>query len=271
MDRVAAACRAIAAQDGARLSLADLARIVRIGPHQLLRSFKQALGITPRQFADACRSGCLKRALRTANGVADATYAAGFGSGSRVYERAASTLGMTPARYAAGAKGERVTYAIAGSSLGHVLVARTPRGICSVAIGDDANALSAAVGREFPGASIVRGDRELRTAIRQIIASLEGTAPDPRLPLDVRATAFQQRVWQELQRIPRGATHTYLEVARAIGRPTAARAVARACAANPTAIIVPCHRVVCGDGAPGGYRWGSARKVAMLAAEKRRD
>lgn len=269
LDRVVSACRAIASRNGERLSLAQLSRSVGIGPHHLLRSFKQALGITPREFADACRTGCLKRALRTGRGVADAGYAAGFGSGSRVYERAAATLGMTPARYAGGAKGERVTYAIAPSSLGQVLVARTTRGICSVTIGDDAGALAAEVAREFPGAVLAAGNRELRAAMRQVVAALEGSAPDPRLPLDVRATAFQQRVWRELQRIPCGSTRTYQEVARAIGRPTASRAVARACATNPTAILVPCHRVVRGDGATGGYRWGAERKASILAAEKR--
>lgn len=269
VDRVVRACRAIASRQGRGISIQRLASSLRISPHQLLRSFKQTLGITPRDFADACRTGCLKRALRSGNGVADASYAAGFGSGSRVYERAASTLGMTPARYAAGAKGERVTYAIAPSSLGHVLVARTPRGVCSVAIGDNNQALAAALIREFPEAALSNGDEQLQETVRRVVASIDGTASDPRVPLDVRATAFQQRVWRELQRIPRGTTRTYQEIAQQIGHPTAARAVARACATNPVAILVPCHRVVRADGARGGYRWGADRKARLLDAERR--
>jgi AraC family transcriptional regulator of adaptative response/methylated-DNA-[protein]-cysteine methyltransferase len=245
-----------------------LAKATSVGEHQLLRTFKRVLGITPREYADACRTGRLKAALRSGNGVADAGFAAGYGSGSRVYERAASILGMTPARYAARARGETVKYTIARSSIGHVLVAATPRGICSITIGGDPAALERAVRTEFSGAALERTAGRLSTAVKAIIGNIEGTAPDPRLPLDVRATAFQTRVWRELQRIPRGVTRSYQEVARRVGRPGAARAVARACAANPVALVIPCHRVVRADGTPGGYRWGADRKERLLANER---
>ncbi|HVL69534.1 MAG TPA: bifunctional DNA-binding transcriptional regulator/O6-methylguanine-DNA methyltransferase Ada [Vicinamibacterales bacterium] len=270
LDRVVRACRAIAKRPASRVSLPALARVAGIGPHQLLRSFRTALGVTPREYAEACRTGCLKTALRTGSGVADAVYAAGFGSGSRVYERSASTLGMTPGRYAALGEGTQVTYAVGGSSLGHVLVARTSRGICSVSIGSDPAGLLADLRREFPAAAVNGEDRELARALEQVVAAIEGSAPDPRLPLDLRATAFQQRVWRELQRIPRGTTRSYQEIAERIGRPAAARAVARACASNPVAVLVPCHRVVRADGSPGGYRWGGARKERLLEAERHR-
>jgi len=243
LDRIRGTAHTIASRRGSSVSLSALARAAGIGQHQLLRSFKQALGITPREYADACRTGCLKSALKSGLGVADAGYAAGYGSGSRVYERAPSMLGMTPARYAAGGKGETVRYAIARSSIGHVLVASTARGICAVTLGDNAETLSHGLAGEFPGARVERADESLTSSLKAVVDSIDGRAPDPRLPLDVRATAFQQRVWKELQRIPRGQTRTYGEVAERIGRPTATRAVARACASNPVALIVPCHRV----------------------------
>lgn len=267
LDRIRGVAHAIAARKGARVSLAALARASGIGQHQLLRSFKRALGITPREYADACRTGCLKSALKSGRGIADAGYAAGYGSGSRVYERAPSTLGMTPARYAAGGKGESVRYAIARSSIGHVLVASTDRGICAVTLGDSAEALSRDLAVEFPGAHVERDEAALAPAVSAVVDSIEKRAPDPRLPLDVRATAFQQRVWKELQRIPRGRTRTYREIAERIGRPAAARAVARACASNPVALVVPCHRVVRADGSTSGYRWGSDRKKRLLEGE----
>lgn len=266
--RVRDTCSRIARSNGTRVPLALLAKAAGTGEHQLLRTFKRILGISPREYADACRAGSLKSALRSGNGVADAAFAAGYGSGSRVYERAASVLGMTPARYAARAKGETVKYTITTTSLGHVLVAATPCGICSVAIGSDAVALQRSLRAEFSEAILERTDGSLSSAVNAIVGSIEGTAPDPRLPLDVRATAFQTRVWRELQRIPRGRTRSYDEIARRIGRPGAARAVARACASNPVALVIPCHRVVRADGTAGGYRWGAGRKASLLATER---
>lgn len=268
IDRVRRACRAIADQPDRRLSLARLAGALGGSPHHLLRSFQAAIGITPREYADACRIGCLKRELRTGDGVASAAYGAGYGSGSRVYERAAATLGMTPAAYARGGPGQQVEYAVVDCLLGRLLVAATQKGICSVALGDADAVLEAALRAEYPGAAIASGTPRFQAWVEAIVASLRPGAPDPRLPLDVRATAFQRLVWRELQRIPRGTTRSYREVARRIGRPTAARAVARACATNPVALVVPCHRVVREGGAPGGYRWGAGRKQKLLDVER---
>ena len=269
INRVRQACERIARANGTGIPLRQLAKAVGVGQHQLIRTFKRVLGITPREYADACRTGSLKSALRSGRGVADAGFAAGYGSGSRVYERASSILGMTPARYAAGARGETVNYAIALTSIGHVLVAATPRGVCSVRIGSDPAALERNLRDEFSRADVQRTDGALSSTLEAVVGGIEGTAPDPRLPLDVRATAFQTRVWRELRRIPRGRTRSYEEVARRLGKPGAARAVARACASNPVALLVPCHRVVRSDGSPGGYRWGVDRKKALLANEQR--
>ena len=268
VERVRQTCGRIARSNGSRIPLRSLARATGVGEHHLLRTFKRVLGITPREYADACRAGSLKTALRSGNGVADAGFAAGYGSSSRVYERAGAVLGMTPARYAAGAKGETVRYTIARCSVGHVLVAATPRGICSVAIGSDPDTLERGLRSEFSEATLERTDGRLSSSLKAIIGSIEGSAPDPRLPIDVRATAFQTRVWRELQRIPRGTTRSYEEVARRVGRPGAARAVARACASNPVALLIPCHRVVRANGTPGGYRWGADRKKTLLANER---
>jgi AraC family transcriptional regulator of adaptative response/methylated-DNA-[protein]-cysteine methyltransferase len=268
VERVSRTCRAIADRGDEKLSLSRLARIVGTNPQHLLRTFKQVLGISPREYADACRMGCLRTGLRGGNGVAAATYGAGYGSGSRVYERAGKMLGMTPAVYARGGKGEIVNYVVVDSSLGRLLVAATPRGICSVQIGDSDDALVSDLKREYPSAQVAKGDAQLSGYVQEIVAGLRPGAPDPRLPLDVRATAFQRRVWQELQRIPRGSTRTYQEIADRIGRPGAARAVGRACSANPVALVVPCHRVVGSGGELGGYHWGVERKRALLEAER---
>jgi AraC family transcriptional regulator of adaptative response/methylated-DNA-[protein]-cysteine methyltransferase len=268
VERVRKACVALAARPAGRVSLAALARSVGGNAQHLLRTFKRTLGISPREYVDACRIGCLKEGLRAGEGVAAATYAAGYGSGSRVYERSAATLGMTPAAYARGGKGETVEYVTVGSPLGRLLVAATQRGICAVKLGSADAALERDLRSEYPAAAVARGDARLETWVAQIVASLTPGAPDPRLPIDVRATAFQRRVWRELQQIPRGATRSYKDVARRIGQPDAARAVARACAANPVALVVPCHRVVRHDGEPGGYHWGADRKRALLAAER---
>lgn len=268
VERVRRVCAAIAADTDASSTLADLARQVETGPHHLLRTFKQLLGISPREYRDACRVGALKAGLRNGQGVAAATYDAGFGSGSRVYEKAPSTLGMTPASYARGGKGAVVSYVIVGSPLGRLLVAGTSRGVCAVKIGANEAALERDLRAEFPAARVDRGDRRLAGWVERIVSSLEPGAPDPRLPLDIRATAFQQTVWRELQRIPRGGTRSYKEVARRVGQPSAARAVARACASNPVALVVPCHRVVRENGDLGGYHWGVARKRKLLEGER---
>jgi AraC family transcriptional regulator of adaptative response/methylated-DNA-[protein]-cysteine methyltransferase len=268
LDRVRRACAEIAAHADSSLTLEALARRVGGNPHHLLRTFKQVLGITPREYTDACRVGALKAGLRNGHGVAAATYEAGYGSGSRVYERAPAALGMTPGSYARGGAGSAVRYAIVGCGLGRLLVAATSRGVCSVKLGSSDRALEDELREEYPAARLNPGDERLAGIVERILGSLEPGAPDPRLPLDIRATAFQRRVWRELQRIPRGSTRSYAEVARRLGQPAAARAVARACATNPVAIVVPCHRVVRGDGALGGYHWGLTRKRALLDGEK---
>ena len=267
IDRVRRACSVLASSTNGLISLTALAARVGGSPHHLLRTFKQTLGVSPREFADACRVGCLKTALRSGEGVAAATYDAGYGSGSRIYERSSAKLGMTPAAYARGGKGEHVNYTTIDSPLGRLLVAATERGICAVKLGEDDAALERDLRAEYPAARLGRGPR-LDAWVRAIVDSLTPGAPDPRLPTDVRATAFQRRVWRELQRIPRGRTRSYKEIAQRIGQPAAARAVARACAANPTALVVPCHRVVRTDGDAGGYHWGAARKRALLEAER---
>ena len=268
IERVRRACAFIAAHADERPSLEAVAGSVGGSPHHLQRTFKTYLGISPREYVDACRIGCLKSSLQRGNGVAAATYDAGFGSGSRVYERARAELGMTPAIYAKRGKGEDVQYAIVNSPLGRLLVAATPRGVCSVKIGGSDKTLEADLRDEYRDAILAGGDAQLAAWTSAIVASLERGAPDPRLPLDIRATAFQRRVWQELQRIPRGQTRSYGDIAGRIGRPGAARAVARACADNPVAVAIPCHRVVRGDGRLGGYHWGPGRKRALLEIER---
>jgi AraC family transcriptional regulator of adaptative response/methylated-DNA-[protein]-cysteine methyltransferase len=268
VERVQRACATIAASPDERLTLDALARSVGSSPYHLLRTFKQTLGVSPREFMDACRMGCFKSELQSGRGVASATYAAGYGSGSRVYEQAAARMGMTPAVYAAGGLGVSVHYVTVESPLGILLVAATPRGICAVKLGSNAKTLENELQHEYPAASLTPGDRQLRKWVAGILESLDPGAPDPRLPIDVRATAFQRIVWRELQRIPRGETRSYADIAKRIGRPTAARAVARACATNPVAVVVPCHRVVRSNESLGGYRWGLERKRVLLEGER---
>ncbi len=268
VDAVRRACRFIEAQDDGPPTLAALSGEVGLSPHHLQRTFKRLVGVTPRQYADARRLSRLKARLRAGDRVAGALYEVGYGSSSRLYERAGGQLGMTPAAYRRGGRGWRVGFGIVRSSLGRLLVAATARGVCAVCLGDDDAALERGLRGEFPAAEIARDDAGLGDWIGGIAAHLEGARPHVGLPLDIQATAFQRRVWEELRRIPYGETRSYGEVARAIGRPTAARAVARACAANPVALVVPCHRVVRGDGGLGGYRWGAARKAALLEKER---
>lgn len=246
-----------------------VARRLGTGPHHLLRTFKRVLGITPQQYRDARRVSRFKHELKRRPHVSPALYEAGYGSTSRVYERAGAQLGMTPATYAHGGARTEIAYAVVPgpAPLGRVLVASTARGICRVALGDDAEALTADLTAEFPAARITRDRAGLEPAVAAILRYLEGREPHLDLPLDIRATAFQRRVWQELQHIPYGETRSYADVAKRIGRPTASRAVASACATNPAALVIPCHRVVREDGELGGYRWGVDRKKVILERE----
>ena len=239
--------------------------------HTLARAFKRVLGITPRQYAEARRVSRFTQELRRRKQVSPALYEAGYGSTSRVYERTHAQLGMTPATYAKGGAGIDIVFVTVPTSLGRLLVAATGRGVCRVVLGDSAATLEADLRREFDAAH-VRQERggKLEGFVAAILSYLEGREPHLDLPLDIRATAFQRRVWQELQRIPFGETRTYSEVAKAIGGgdPNARRAVARACATNPVALVIPCHRVIREDGGLGGYRWGVERKEALLDLER---
>jgi AraC family transcriptional regulator of adaptative response/methylated-DNA-[protein]-cysteine methyltransferase len=259
------ACRRIEAGAAARLD--DLAAEFGVTTQRLARLFRKHLGITPRQYVEARRIGAFRSEVRNGRSVTDALYQAGYGSGSRLYERAPAELGMTPATYRRGGAGVRIAYSVVECGLGRLLVAGTERGICAVSLGSAEAGLEAALYLEFPGAEIERDDDRLRGWTSALAKQLEGTEPSAELPLDVRATGFQRRVWEELRKIPWGQTRTYGEVARALGQPTAARAVARACATNPAALAIPCHRVVPAAGGVGGYRWGAARKAKLLETE----
>ncbi|HEY7159270.1 MAG TPA: bifunctional DNA-binding transcriptional regulator/O6-methylguanine-DNA methyltransferase Ada [Gemmataceae bacterium] len=261
-------CRYIETHLEGALTLDALGQQARLSPFHLQRIFKRIVGITPRQYADACRLGVLKSRLKERRTVTMAMMEAGYGSSSRLYERASSQLGMTPATYQRGGRAVLVRYTVAACPLGRLLLAGTERGICAVYLGDGDAKLEAELSREFPAAELRRDDDGLSAWVSELVDHLRGQQPHLDLPLDVRATAFQWRVWQELQAIPYGSTRSYSEIARALGQPTAARAVARACATNPVSVVIPCHRVVREDGDLGGYRWGLERKQALLDHEK---
>ena len=249
------------------LPLVRLAREAGVSPAHLQRTFTRVVGLSPKQYQEQRRVGALKSALREGRTVSSATYEAGFATGRRVYETADDALGMTPGAYRRRGVGVMVHYTVVPVSLGLLLVAVTERGICGVSLGDTEESLVAALCAELPAAELVRTTDARDRLVDAVVAYVEGQASGEALPLDVRATAFQWQVWRALQRIPEGATRTYQEIARELGQPSAARAVARACASNRVAILIPCHRVVRGDGGLGGYRWGVARKAALLARE----
>jgi AraC family transcriptional regulator of adaptative response/methylated-DNA-[protein]-cysteine methyltransferase len=252
-----------------RVSLATLAARVGGSPYHLQRSFKRLVGVSPREYADACRLQHVKERLRAHAQVTRAVVDAGYGSSSRFYERAAPKLAMAPSTYRRGGGGVRIRYTIVDSVLGRLLVAATDRGVCAVSMGSTDGELERALATEFPAATLVADPMALATWTSAILDHLAGRRPHADLPLDVQATAFQWQVWTALAAIPCGETRSYRDVASAIGRPTAARAVARACATNPVALIVPCHRVVPAGGGLGGYRWGIERKKALLENEQR--
>jgi AraC family transcriptional regulator of adaptative response/methylated-DNA-[protein]-cysteine methyltransferase len=262
-------CRYIDTHPDARVTLDALSRDIGLSPFHLQRTFKAVTGITPRAYADSRRLQSLKTGLREGHSVTRSLYDAGYGSSSRLYERASSKLGMTPSRYRKQGSGVTIRYTIAVSSVGRMLLAATAKGICSVQFGDSDKALEGALHREFPQADIIRSDRQLAASVRAIRDRLRGQNAHP-LPLDIQSTAFQRLVWERLQAIPYGDTKSYGEIAKSIGRPKAARAVARACATNPVAVAIPCHRVVREGGELGGYRWGIQRKEKLLAAERKR-
>jgi AraC family transcriptional regulator of adaptative response/methylated-DNA-[protein]-cysteine methyltransferase len=254
------------APDG-RITLAELGDVVSLSPSHLQRTFTRATGVSPAEYVSARRMESFKRSLGGGNSVASATYDAGFGSSSRVYERSNATLGMTPGAYRRGGARVTIRYATVASPLGRLLVAATERGLCAVSVGAADAALLAALKREYPAATLEADVGLLGGLVKRVLRVLDGREPGSDLPTDLRATAFQRRVWRELQKIPFGETRSYGEIAKKIGRKSAARAVAQACASNRLALVVPCHRVVRDDGDAGGYRWGAARKKKILAHE----
>jgi AraC family transcriptional regulator of adaptative response/methylated-DNA-[protein]-cysteine methyltransferase len=260
--------RALNSSDDTAPSLAALSAQCGASPHRLARSFKRLTGLTPREYTDAQRLVRLKARLRSGDNVAAAVYEAGYGSSRAVYERASAQLGMTPGAYRHGGRGMRIDYTITDSPLGRLLVAATERGVCSVCIGDSDGALKKALFDEYPAADIRLDSDGLHETVRAFRDHLEGRSTHLDLPVDVQATAFQQQVWRELRVIPYGETRSYTDIARAVGRPQAVRAVAHACASNRVALLIPCHRVVRQDGSLGGYRWGLERKRALLNRER---
>ena len=245
----------------------DLARRLDVSSGHLQKTFKAVLGLSPKEVTDMMRIENFKKNVKRAD-VTTSLYDSGFGSSRSLYEKAGETLGMTPATYKKGGKGMKINYTIADSPIGKLLVAATERGICAVSFGDDEESLERELSAEFFAAEIENNDAGLKDAVRAIVKSLDGEKTILTLPLDLHATAFQMRVWAELRKIPYGETRSYAQVAEAVGNPKAVRAVARACATNPVALVNPCHRVVGSNGKLSGYRWGIERKKALLDREE---
>jgi len=267
-DSVKAICRFIEQHLDEPLTLDRLGKEFHQSPFHLQRRFKAVLGITPREYADSCRLRLLKRNLQAGDSVTRAMYDAGYGSSSRLYEKTASQLGMTPDKYRRGAIAAAIRYTCADSPLGRMLIAATERGICAIQFARSDGELIEGLKREFPFAARKVDEGGLKSWVNALLNSMRGRKLNSSLPLDIRATAFQRRVWAYLQSIPFGDTKSYSQVAKGIGQPQACRAVARACATNPVAVAIPCHRVVREDGSMGGYRWGVERKKALLEMEQ---
>ena len=265
------ACDYIEGHATERWTLADLSAHVGVSPYHLHRMFKREVGVTPRAYADARRLRHLKGELKNGSDVTRALYAAGYGSSSRLYERAPDQLGMTPATYRRGGPNMTIYYSLTDCPLGRLLVAATERGISAVSIADSDEDLERTLREEYPAATLRRDDDHLGQWVEIVLDYLDGQPLPSDLPLDIRATAFQRRVWDQLRRIPHGQTRSYREVADAIGRPKAVRAVANACASNPVPLVIPCHRVVRSDGGLGGYGLGLRRKRALLEQERDMD
>jgi AraC family transcriptional regulator of adaptative response/methylated-DNA-[protein]-cysteine methyltransferase len=276
---IADVSRYIATHADEALPLEALAMRAGLSPSHFQRQFKKHVGLSPREYQAACRADRFRRELRDGRDVTSAIYAAGYGSPSRVYESSPTGAGMTPATYRRGGAGVRIGFVTLRCGLGWVLVAATSSGVCAVRLGDTARELEQDLRREFNAAAIARDEIVPMPWVQAVLRRLEGSRRPARtmsaeardgereLPLDILGTAFQWRVWRALQAIPSGETRTYSDVARAIGRPAAVRAVARACATNPVCLLVPCHRVVPKDGSAGGYRWGTRRKIRLIEQE----
>jgi AraC family transcriptional regulator of adaptative response/methylated-DNA-[protein]-cysteine methyltransferase len=263
-------CRLLDSSDGETVRLTELASQTGLSVFHLQRTFKRVMGISPKQYLAARRFGNFKALVRKGESVTSSLYESGFNSSSRLYEHAAEELGMTPATYSRGGRGVSIDYTIVDSSLGRLLVAATERGICAVRLADSNSELEEGLRTEFPHAQIKRDDSRLREPVQKILDHLKRSEQPLELPLDIRATAFQRQVWEKLRTIPYGQTVSYGEVAKALGKPGAVRAVGRACATNPVALVIPCHRVVREDKSLGGYRWGLERKKKLLEHESGR-
>lgn len=267
-------CHAIDEHDEEPTTLKRLSADLGVSAQHLQRTFKGVMGITPRQYAESRRLSQFKSKVKTGSSVTDAMYDAGYGSSRGLYEKSSARLGMTPATYGRGGRGMRIIYTIAKCSLGRLLVAATERGVCSVALGDSDADLERALLAEYPNASIDKKDTVISPSLNlwlsTVLEYLNGKTPSIDLPVDLQATAFQWRVWEELRAIPFGETRSYQEIAKAIGKPKAVRAVAGACAGNHVALVIPCHRVIREDQSLGGYRWGLERKRELLQGEKQR-
>lgn len=268
VQKVEAARRLIDDNLDTTLTLDAVSRHVGVSPFYFQRMFKKIVGISPRQYRQARRASKFKSALHGDARITDAIYDAGYGSSSRAYENVPAQLGMTPSAFRHSGQGTEIRYTILSTQLGKLLVAATPRGLCSVRFGASDAALARELRHEFSAATIERNDRALRSVAEQVEHLLDNGVNASQIPLDIQGTAFQQLVWKALRQIPRGKTRSYSEIARAIGRLKAVRAVARACASNPVALVVPCHRVVAKNGKLAGYRWGAKRKAALLEHER---
>jgi AraC family transcriptional regulator of adaptative response/methylated-DNA-[protein]-cysteine methyltransferase len=265
---VTKACRAIASAE-APPSLDALAREAGMSPFHFHRVFKKLAGVTPKAYASALRAERLRAALSKNGTVTAAAYAAGYNSSGRFYAESSALLGMTPKRFRAGGSGETIRFGVGECSLGSILAASSDKGVCAILLGGDPGALVEDLQDRFPKARLIGGDRRYERVMAAVIGLIEAPSTGLDLPLDVRGTAFQRRVWSALRKIPAGSTASYAEIAKRIGAPKSARAVAGACAANSLAAAIPCHRVLRGDGSLSGYRWGAARKRALLAREAR--
>ncbi len=267
--KIAAACRALETEEPMP-DLDTLARQAAMSRFHFHRVFKQLTGVTPKAYAKEVRARRVRRELPKHATITDAFYEAGYNSNSRFYTDAQAALGMKPARYRQGGAGETLRFAVGQSDLGAILVASSARGVCAILLGDDPDALVRDLQDRFPKAALIGGDRDYERVVAQVVGLIREPRAGLTLPLDIRGTAFQQRVWDALRRLPAGQTTTYSELAARIGSPAAVRAVAGACAANPLAVAIPCHRVVRLNGDLSGYRWGVARKRALLDREKSR-